>query len=102
MKFDRNVYQSLTMISQFGINMLVPVIFCSFFGIFLDKKLGTSYLVIILFFVGAIAGGRNCYRFAKRIFDKPSSSEAYMHQGRKKPKEAGMKDSNYEENSGKG
>ena len=82
-KFNRSVYQSLTMISQFGINMLVPVIVCSFLGIFLDKKLGTSYLVIILFFIGAAAGARNCYVFAKRIFDKPSSTQAYEHVGRK-------------------
>lgn len=102
MKFNRSVYQSLTMISQFGINMLVPVIFCSFLGIFLDRKLGTSYLVIILFFVGAVAGGRNCYRFAKKIFDKPSSNEAYMHQGRKRPKETGIKDKIYEENDREG
>lgn len=86
-KFNRNVYQSLTMISQFGINMLVPVIVCSFLGIFLDKKLGTSYLVIILFFIGAAAGARNCYVFAKRIFDKPSSTQAYEHVGRRKKSE---------------
>lgn len=98
-KFNRSVFESLTLISQFGINMLVPVLFCSLFGNFLDKKLGTSYLVIILFFVGAAAGGRNCYRFAKRIFDKPSSSQAYTHQGRKNRKETGMKDGNYEEDS---
>ncbi len=84
-KFNRSVYQSLTMISQFGINMLVPVIVCSFLGIFLDRKLGTSYLVIILFFIGAAAGARNCYVFAKRIFDKPSSMQAYEHRGRKNP-----------------
>lgn len=98
-KFNRSVFESLTMISQFGINMLVPVLLCSFVGIFLDKKLGTSYLVIILFFVGAAAGGRNCYRFARRIFEKPSSTEAYIHQGRKKRKETGMKDRNYEEDN---
>ena len=43
------------MIGQFGINMLVPVFICSFLGIFLDQKLGTNFLVIILFFVGAVA-----------------------------------------------
>lgn len=86
MKYNRSVWQSLTMISQFGINMLVPVLACSFLGIFLDKKFETSYLVIILFFVGAAAGGRNCYRFAKRIFDKPSGSEAYIHPRKNAPK----------------
>lgn len=91
-KFNRSVYQSLTMISQFGINMLVPVIVCSFLGIFLDKKLGTSYLVILLFFIGAAAGARNCYVFAKRIFDKPSSTQAYEHVGRRKKSEVTVAD----------
>lgn len=83
LKFNRSVYQSLTMIGQFGINMLVPVFICSFLGIFLDKKLGTSYLVIILFFVGAAAGATNVYRFAKKIFKKQSGESAYLHKGRK-------------------
>lgn len=80
--FNRSVYQSLAMIGQFGINMLVPVLICSFLGIFLDKKLGTSYLVIILFFVGAAAGFLNIYRFSKSIFSKKSSESAYLHKGR--------------------
>ncbi len=96
MKYNRSVFQSLTMISQFGINMLVPVLACSFLGIFLDKRLGTSYLVVILFFVGAAAGGRNCYRFARKIFDAPSSSTAYIHQSSKKRREAEIKDADNE------
>lgn len=83
LKFNRNVYQSLAMISQFGINMLVPVLACSYLGHFLDEKLGTSYLVIILFFIGAAAGFRNIYRFAMRISQRGSSKEAYLHAGRR-------------------
>ena len=56
------------MIGQFGINMLVPVFICSFLGMFLDGKLGTNFLVVILFFVGAVAGGYNVYRFARGIY----------------------------------
>ena len=48
MKFNRKVYQALTMIGQFGINMLVPVFICFFLGMFLDEKLGTNFLVVIL------------------------------------------------------
>lgn len=87
LKFDRSVYQSLTMIGQFGVNMLVPVFVCSFLGIFLDKKLGTSYFVVILFFIGAAAGFRNIYHFSKRIFGKQSSEAAYLHKGRHSVKE---------------
>lgn len=69
--YDKSVYRSLTQILQFGINMLVPIILCTFLGIYLDRILGTSFIVIILFFLGAAAGGRNVYIFAKQIYQKP-------------------------------
>ena len=74
MKYKKTVYQALTTISQFGINMLVPIFLCSFLGLFLDRKLGTSYLVVILFFVGALAGFRNVFLLAKKIYDDGGKS----------------------------
>ena len=68
MKYKRTVYQALTMISQFSINILVPVFLCSFIGIFLDRKLGTSYFMVVFFFVGALAGFRNIFLMAKGIY----------------------------------
>lgn len=68
-KYDKSVYQSLALITQFGINMLVPVFLCSFAGIWLDKKFDTSFWMILLFFVGALAGFRNIYIMAKRVYD---------------------------------
>ena len=67
-KYDRTVFRALAMISQFGITMLVPIFLCSFLGIWLDQKLGTSYIMIILFFVGALAGFRNIYSLAKKVY----------------------------------
>ena len=72
MKYNKNVYQALTMITQFGINMLVPIFVCSFVGIFLDWKFGTSFWMVTLFFVGALAGFTNVFRFAKRIYETPA------------------------------
>lgn len=89
MKFNRSVYQALSMIGQFGINMLVPVFICSFVGIFLDKKLGTSFFVVILFFVGALAGGVSVYRFAGKILGKGSGQSAYLHGSRRSKKDEG-------------
>ncbi|MDE5866846.1 MAG: AtpZ/AtpI family protein [Lachnospiraceae bacterium] len=60
------------MISQFGINMLVPIFLCSIIGIYIDKKCGTGIWVIILFFVGAAAGFRNVMKFAKKIYEVPA------------------------------
>ncbi len=69
MKYNRSVYQALTLITQFSINMLVPIFLCSFLGIYLDKKFNTGFLVIILFFVGALAGFTNVYKLARKIYD---------------------------------
>jgi predicted F0F1-ATPase subunit len=66
---DRIVFQSLAMIMQFGLNMLVPICMLSAVGIWLDGRLGTSCFTIILFVVGALAGGQNIYRMARRICD---------------------------------
>lgn len=79
MKFNRTVYQSFSLIGQFGINMLVPIFLCSFLGNFIDEKLGTNYVMIIMFFIGAIAGGYNVYRLSKRQLKKSDSNSQYMH-----------------------
>ena len=61
----------MAMISQFSINMIVPICLMTLLGIWLDEKLGTSYLVVVLFFVGAIAGFRNIYILAKNLWKTP-------------------------------
>lgn len=69
MKYNKNVYRSLVMITQFGLNMLVPIFACVFLGMLIDKKLGTSFFSILLFFIGALAGFRNVFLFARKIYD---------------------------------
>ena len=78
MKYKKEVYHSLALILQFGINMLVPIFICSFAGWFLDRRLNTSFIFIIMFFVGALAGGRNAYIMAKQIFSKPPETHEEM------------------------
>lgn len=70
-RYNKSVYRSLTVIMQFGINMLVPICMMSALGIYLDKKLDTSYWMVVLFFVGAVAGAQNVYRLAKQIMREP-------------------------------
>ncbi len=69
-KYDKSVYRSLVLISQFGINMLVPIGMMSALGIWLDGRYQTSFWTVLLFFVGAIAGGQNVYRMAKKVYEK--------------------------------
>lgn len=64
----RSAFKALTMVTQFGINMVVPIAICSFAGAKLDEWLGTSFIVVILFFIGALAGFTNILRMAKDIY----------------------------------
>lgn len=66
--YDKSVYRSFVLVMQFGINMLVPICLMSALGIFLDNRFGTSWVMILFFFLGAIAGGQNVYRMAKTIY----------------------------------
>lgn len=59
------MFKSFSLILQFGINMIVPILLCTFAGIFLDRLFSTSFIVIILFFLGAMAGFRNIFILAK-------------------------------------
>ncbi len=81
--YDKSVFQSLTLITQFSINMLVPIGLMTWLGMYLDEKFGTSYLVILLFFVGAIAGGQNVYRMAKNIYGKKEQQEKHDRKNQK-------------------
>ena len=67
MKDNSKVIRSFSMISQFTIHMLVPICMCSYVGYLLDEKFNTSFWFIFLFFVGAMAGGRNVYLLAQKI-----------------------------------
>ena len=62
------------MITQFGVNMLVPIFLCSFAGMYLDRKLGTNIWMVALFFVGALAGFTHVFRFARKIYEIPAQT----------------------------
>lgn len=64
----RIVMQSLAMVMQFGLNMIVPICIMTALGVWLDRKLETSWITIVLFVMGAIAGGQNVYRMAKSLY----------------------------------
>ncbi|MEY8516512.1 AtpZ/AtpI family protein [Lachnospiraceae bacterium 29-84] len=68
MKYEKSVYRSLTLITQFGINMLVPIFLCTMAGIWLGRKCSADWMAIPWFLVGALAGFRNIFIMAKRIY----------------------------------
>ncbi|MCR5511388.1 MAG: AtpZ/AtpI family protein [Lachnospiraceae bacterium] len=62
--------KALITITQFGIDMLVPIFLCSMAGRWLDGKFGTSWIFILMFFVGAAAGAGNVYRLARKLMNE--------------------------------
>ncbi len=66
--YGSDVFRSLAMISQFGINMIVPILLCGGLGLLLDKHFSTSWISIAGFFLGALAGFRNIFVFARKIY----------------------------------
>ena len=48
MRDKHGIGQAIVMITQLSINMLVPVFMCLFIGIWLDKRLGTGWLTLVI------------------------------------------------------
>lgn len=64
----KKTFQTLSLITQLGLVMIVSIGMASALGIWLDRRLGTSFITVILFFLGAVAGGQGAYRMMKQIF----------------------------------
>lgn len=64
---NRRVMQSLAMVMQVSLNMIVPIAMLTALGVWLDKRFGTSYITIVLFVAGALAGGQNVYRMIRHM-----------------------------------
>ena len=68
MKHQKKVFQSLTLILQFGLNMIVPIVLCTMLGAWLGKKYDIPVITVPLFIMGALAGFTNIYKMAKKIY----------------------------------
>lgn len=56
--------RNFALISQLAINILVPTFLCLMLGLWLDDKLGTSWIAVVLLFFGIAAGGKSAYTMA--------------------------------------
>lgn len=75
MRYKKNVYQSMVMITQFGINMVVPIFMCTLAGVWIGEKWNIPIIVVPLFIIGALAGFRNVYIMAKKIFNQKTERD---------------------------
>ena len=68
MKNQKKVFQSLTLILQFGLNMIVPIVLCMMFGIWLGRKYDILWITIPLFVIWSLAGFTKSYKMSKKIY----------------------------------
>lgn len=74
-KYKKSVYRSLALITQFGINMLVPIFLCTMIGVYIGEKYSINWITIPLFGVGALAGFRNIFIMAKKVYSVTDKRE---------------------------
>ena len=84
MKNRKNSFRSLTTISQFGINMITPIVMCIALGVWIGDKYNMDWIVIPLFFVGALAGYNSIFRMVQKYLKKKKDTGTKKEQDVKK------------------
>lgn len=74
MEYKKSVFQSLAMVTQLGLCVVTPILFCVFAGNYIDSRYGTKTLVFLLI-LGTLGGGRGAYVMAKRLIDQQAKEE---------------------------
>lgn len=69
------VAETLALVLQFSLNMLVPIGLMSFLGWWIGKRTGQSWVMIPFFFIGAIAGGNSIYQMSRKYFKDDKKKE---------------------------
>ena len=81
-KHNRSIIRALSLITQIGITMLVPIVLCFFIGRWLDEKLGTGFIMIIMIIFGILAAYRNLFAITKPFLkgEREKADEEYRRQ----------------------
>lgn len=66
MRHNKSVMRSLMMVTQLGLYVMAPVLFCILAGYYIDRYAGTK-LTMIFLILGFLAGGLNAYKMAKAV-----------------------------------
>ena len=66
MKYKKSVYTTFAMVSQVGISMIVPILLCTYAGVWLEGKFDFPFTIIMIL-VGILAGVRNVVAIVKRM-----------------------------------
>lgn len=66
MKYKKSVYATFALISQLGISMIVPILLCTYAGVWLEERYEFPFTIIFIV-LGILAGGRNVIALVQRV-----------------------------------
>ena len=69
------ITESFSMVLQFGLNMIVPIAMCIAAGVWIGDKYDMDWIVIPLFFVGALAGYTSIFKMVKKYLKKKDTDK---------------------------
>ena len=70
MKKNAGAFKYLILVTQIGFSVIVPSVLLTLLGMWLDKKLGTHFLVIIGAVLGIAGGVTAAWHFIRRFMPK--------------------------------
>lgn len=82
MKNTGKIFKNLALITQLGLQVMVPIALCVAIGVIIDNHFGTCW-VIPLMIIGMLAGGRNAYRLAMASAKDDEKEDSDNRDGRK-------------------
>lgn len=66
MRYKKTVFQTMTLITQLGISILVPIFMCVFIGSYLEDRFQFPFFIIFLV-MGILAGCKNVYKIVMKF-----------------------------------
>ena len=72
----QGVFRMLVLVTQVGINMLVPILLCTLLGAYLGEKFSMPILAVPFFLMGALAGFRNVWVLAQKTYNRKDGDNA--------------------------
>lgn len=70
MNYKQSVFKNFALITQLGISILVPILLCTFFGTWLEKKFSFPFFIPLVI-MGVLAGLRNAWVLVRHANEDP-------------------------------
>ncbi len=72
------IIKALSMVTQIGISMMVPIGMCVALGVWIGNKYHIDWIVVPLFFVGALAGFSNIRKAVEPFIKNSTKKEKHV------------------------